>query len=92
MCPDAASPCLRFDRAVVQQQLQLAATPQPQKEAVDLGPAWQEPTTLKGVLDRYNVEAKVPCRAAGGTFFLVSAMDRHGKCEAKLQTSPAKNN
>jgi len=92
LCVDATHSCLRFDRAVVQQQLQLAASPKPQKEAVDLGPAWQEPTTLQGVLDRYNVEAKIPSKCAGATLFLVSAMDRQGKSEAKRQASLSKNN
>ena len=45
-------------------------------------PPWvTEPNTIQGVLDKYNVEAKVTGRLAGTTLYLVQSRDRTGKCE-----------
>ncbi|CAK9111902.1 Uncharacterized protein SCF082_LOCUS51902 [Durusdinium trenchii] len=49
--------------------------------AVEL-PAWVgEPTDIDGVLQRYNIEAKITGRLAGTTLFVVQAKDRSGKTE-----------
>ena len=42
-------------------------------------PAWNEPSTLQGLTDMYNVENKIAGRTAGTTLYLVQAKGRNGE-------------
>lgn len=77
--PNPASPsCLRFDTNYRGPAAPpAAAKPQEEKSL----PPWVEPTTLESLLDKYNIEAKVPGRLAGTTWYVVQSKDRSGKVE-----------
>ena len=57
--------------------------PQPKRSEPELPPWVNEPTTIQGLLDKYNVEAKPSGRLPGTTLFVVSSKDRTGNVDSR---------
>lgn len=60
----------------------MAPSPTPPKMP-ELAPWEGEPGDMNSLISKYHVEAKVPGRTAGTTLFLVQAVNRDGKKEAR---------